>query len=189
MGLHCAGCTDGQFFNEVRALLPTNNLATLTGKTHVIPICLCSALASSAPLWQFPSMSTCHAFLQSVTSSFNASSPECANNIRKSWDALLDLTNAGTVHVFAIHTFICKWQSIFQTRYLFGHVTENGITWLNENWKPCAPVKTATDLVQLKNLLAKIYSNVAILNYPYPTNFTIPIPSNPVAVSFRYLLD
>lgn len=61
---------------------------------------------------------------------------------------------------------------------------EAGKTWLNENWKLCNPIKTITDLNTLKDWLSNVFVNMAMINYPYPTNFLMPVPGNPVAVSF-----
>lgn len=53
------------------------------------------ALASSAPIWQFPGMVPCGDFYKTVTQDFAKSGPNCDVNIRKSWKAIDNVTSTG----------------------------------------------------------------------------------------------
>jgi lysosomal Pro-X carboxypeptidase len=54
---------------------------------------------------------------------------------------------------------------------------------LSTNWKLCKPLKTADDVKELKSWLSDVYTNLAMINYPYPSNFLVPVPANPISVS------
>lgn len=53
------------------------------------------ALASSAPIWQFPGMVPCGDFYKIVTQDFAKSGPNCDANIRKSWKAINNVSSTG----------------------------------------------------------------------------------------------
>ena len=54
-----------------------------------------SALAASAPIWQFPGMVPCGAFYKVVTQDFAKSGKNCDANIRKSWKAINNVSSTG----------------------------------------------------------------------------------------------
>jgi len=58
-----------------------------------------------------------------------------------------------------------------------------GKSWLSTNWKLCKPLKKDDDVKDLKSWLSNAYTNLAMINYPYPSDFLAPVPANPVAVS------
>lgn len=53
------------------------------------------ALASSAPIWQFPGMVPCGDFYKIVTQDFARSGYNCDANIRKSWKAVTNVSSTG----------------------------------------------------------------------------------------------
>lgn len=53
------------------------------------------ALASSAPIWQFPGMVPCGDFYKTVTQDFAKSGINCDANIRKSWKAVNNVSSSG----------------------------------------------------------------------------------------------
>ena len=61
---------------------------------------------------------------------------------------------------------------------------ENGKQWLNTNWKLCEPIQSNENITQLFNVLSEIYSAVSMVNYPYPTDFLMPLPASPVKVRY-----
>ncbi|KAF2887399.1 hypothetical protein ILUMI_18774, partial [Ignelater luminosus] len=58
--------------------------------------------------------------------------------------------------------------------------TNEGKTWLSSKWKLCKPLQNDTDIQSLLDWLTEIYGNLAMVNYPYPTNFLAPLPAHPV---------
>lgn len=55
--------------------------------------------------------------------------------------------------------------------------------WITKNFKLCRPLKTRSDVQALKDWFSGIWVNLAMLNYPYSTNFMADLPANPVKVS------
>ncbi|KAG8228746.1 hypothetical protein J437_LFUL009668 [Ladona fulva] len=115
------------------------------------PYIVDGAIAASAPILQFTGMVPCDAFNRIVTSDFGAISPECPKKIRESWKAITRLTSK-----------------------------DEGMKWLSANWTLCSPLKSDKNVTLLKEWLAEVYTNAAMLNYPYPTNFLLPLPAYPV---------
>uniref|UniRef100_A0A1B6D068 Lysosomal Pro-X carboxypeptidase n=1 Tax=Clastoptera arizonana TaxID=38151 RepID=A0A1B6D068_9HEMI len=116
------------------------------------PRAITGSIASSAPIWQFTGLTPCGAFNRVLTSAFKLSSKKCAKNIRKSWDVINQITN-----------------------------TDDGKKWLSDSWRLCSPIKNQENITSLKNYLIDVYGNLAMVNYPYPSNFLAPLPANPVS--------
>lgn len=118
------------------------------------------ALASSAPIWQFPNITDCNAFNKIVTKDFAKESRECSIAIRKSWD-IINKYNA----------------------------TDDGKRFLTETFHLCSPLKTEKDLKTLKSWLDGIYSGAAMVNYPYATDFLEKLPAWPIKEMCKHLPD
>ncbi|RZF36988.1 hypothetical protein LSTR_LSTR004676 [Laodelphax striatellus] len=109
------------------------------------------ALASSAPIWQFPGLNDCHTFARIVTSAFEIEEKNCPHNVRKLWATIDELGN-----------------------------TKEGLEWISANWKLCGPLKNKTDVDSMKEWISSATINVAMVNYPYPANFLGNLPGHPV---------
>lgn len=59
---------------------------------------------------------------------------------------------------------------------------DKGKQWLSDNWKLCYPLESDDDVANLKYWLETMYSNLGLVNYPYPANFLHDLPGNPVKV-------
>lgn len=51
---------------------------------------------------------------------------------------------------------------------------------MSTEWKLCHPLKNKTDVDALKDWLADVYGTLAMLNYPYGTDFLTKLPGHPV---------
>lgn len=118
------------------------------------------AIAASAPIRQFTGMTPCDKFGELVTADFAKASENCAEVIRKSWAAI----NAVTA-------------------------TEEGMTWLSNAWRLCKPLKSKADVRKLKDYLTNVWTNLAMVDYPYPANFLAPLPAYPIKVVCLKLTD
>ncbi|EFN88584.1 Lysosomal Pro-X carboxypeptidase [Harpegnathos saltator] len=118
------------------------------------------AIAASAPILQFTGIVKCEAFARIVTSDFRASNPTCAKLIRQSWNTITEVTS-----------------------------NDEGKKWLSDNWKLCEPLKTAEHVKTLKDFLQEVYTDLAMVDYPYETNFLTPLPGNPINVFCRHLTN
>ncbi|XP_050439210.1 lysosomal Pro-X carboxypeptidase-like [Adelges cooleyi] len=109
------------------------------------------AIASSAPIWLIEGMTPCNAFYRVISSVYMTTSKECGQTIRSSWKAIDDVT-----------------------------ATDEGKEWLSNQWQLCWPLKNSTDVSNLKKWTKRAYENMAMANYPYPAQFLVPLPGNPV---------
>ncbi|XP_034935448.1 lysosomal Pro-X carboxypeptidase isoform X2 [Chelonus insularis] len=116
------------------------------------------AIAASAPILQFTDITDCEAFSRIVTSDFRAANPTCPKLIRRSWGAIANITS-----------------------------TEKGKQWLSSSWKLCKPLNTTDDINQFKNWLINIYSNLAMVDYPYESDFLAPLPAYPITEFCKHL--
>ncbi|KAG8307505.1 hypothetical protein J6590_020635 [Homalodisca vitripennis] len=115
------------------------------------PGTVAGAIAASAPIWQFTDMTPCNVYNRVLTSAFSLASRRCSDNIRKSWKAIDNITK-----------------------------TDDGKSWLNNTWRLCKPIKTSQNVSTLKDYLNDMYSNLAMVNYPYPATFLADLPPYPV---------
>lgn len=121
------------------------------------PTVIEGALASSAPIFYFSGMSPCDGFNKVLTNVFNDTSPQCVQNIKKSWGALR--------------------KNVKQ---------DNGI-YISKNWNLCKPLESESSVDQLISVLSEVYSAVGMVNYPYPNDFLMPVPAYPVKEMCKYL--
>ncbi|KAJ8872771.1 hypothetical protein PR048_026387 [Dryococelus australis] len=125
------------------------------------PHVIAGAIASSAPIWQFIGMNPCNTFAKTVTSDFTRESPECSNSIRHSWKAIDNVT-----------------------------ATDEGKKWLSASWRLCENITDDNGGVySLKNWLSEIYSDLAMMNFPYAAKFHHALPAYPIKVLCSYLND
>merc|ERR1719209_2647165 len=110
------------------------------------PHIVAGAIAASAPIAQFSS--PCDAFGRIVTSDFSAAAPNnsCSEAIRASWSAL---------------DRVSKMEN------------NTGVDWINKNFRLCSKsqLKTHLDVRTLKDYLTEIWTDLAMMDYPYPTPF------------------
>jgi len=124
------------------------------------PHVVAGAIAASAPIAQFSS--PCDAFGRIVTSDFSAAAPNnsCSDAIRASWGAL-DRVAA--------------------------RPNNTGVDWINQHFRLCPSSLLAHpgDVALLKDYLTDLWTDLAMMDYPYPTTFLAPLPANPVAAACR----
>jgi len=117
------------------------------------------ALAASAPIWQFQGLTQCGTFYKTVTSDYARESEECVTNIRNSWAVINKMAK-----------------------------TESGRATLTSALRLCSPVAAGHGDV-IKSWLQEIYTNLAMVDYPYPASFLEPLPAWPIKVFCRSLSD
>lgn len=118
------------------------------------------AISASAPLLQFTGVTPCESFSRIATSSYRAAHPECPKLIRRSWDAIKNIT-----------------------------ADDEGKKWLSDNWKLCKPLKNEEQVEELMSFLEDVYGVIAMVNYPYESSFIVPLPANPVKVFCDHLTN
>ncbi|KAI3423152.1 uncharacterized protein J3R85_011276 [Psidium guajava] len=106
------------------------------------------ALASSAPILQFPDIVKPDSFYDIVSNDFKRQSTSCFNTIKASWDAL---TAEGQ--------------------------KKNGLSRLTKMFRLCRKLKDTEDLA---SWLDTAFSSLAMVDYPYPSDFLMPLPGYPI---------
>ncbi|KAM8822258.1 lysosomal Pro-X carboxypeptidase isoform 1-T1 [Synchiropus picturatus] len=122
------------------------------------PHVVIGALASSAPIWQFPGLVACGEFSRVVTRDFSRSGVNCDLNIRRSWKAIDNMTSS-----------------------------DAGLRWLSAEFALCSPLKDKVDAAAFKSWLQETWVNLAMVDYPYPSDFLQPLPGWPVQVVCKFL--
>ncbi|KRX77253.1 Lysosomal Pro-X carboxypeptidase [Trichinella sp. T6] len=115
------------------------------------------AIAASAPVAQFSGMTVCSSFSDITTEVYRNASPSCALSIKRSWP------------------IIRKWGK-----------TAEGRLDLAKMFRLCNETQFTSkkNVTQLVNWLTDIYGTLAMVNYPYATEFLKPVPAWPVACQF-----
>ncbi|XP_053616973.1 lysosomal Pro-X carboxypeptidase isoform X2 [Plodia interpunctella] len=123
------------------------------------PHLVTGAIAASAPVHMFTGMVPCDVFDRIVTSSFSFAGDKknCSANIKASWKVL--------------RNFI---------------TSKNNTDWLKTEWRLCDAVNT-TNIKSLIDYLKDMYTNMAMVNYPYESSFLMPLPANPVRSACQFL--
>lgn len=120
------------------------------------------AIAASAPVAQFSS--PCDAFGRIVTSDFSAASANntCSDAIRASWPALDRMSRLAN---------------------------STGVAWLNTNFRLCpsSVITSQANISRVKDYLTDLWTDLAMMDYPYPTDFLAPLPANPVNAACSHL--
>jgi lysosomal Pro-X carboxypeptidase len=126
------------------------------------PHIVLGSLASSAPILQFTGVTDCAAYSNIVTRTFTNSGDNCAENIKKSWPVIRNLSQ-----------------------------TNQGIAQLNAIFHLCAnsTVNVTSDADAMVSWLSGIYETLAEIDYPYPADFLAPVPAWPVQATCQYLSD
>ncbi|KOC67366.1 Lysosomal Pro-X carboxypeptidase [Habropoda laboriosa] len=75
------------------------------------------------------------------------------------------------------------------SNYYSAFMIDKGKEWLSDDWKLCQPLKNANDVKQFKSYLKDIYTNLAVVNYPYKANFLAPLPAYPVNAVCKHLTN
>ncbi|CAH1103748.1 unnamed protein product [Psylliodes chrysocephalus] len=116
------------------------------------PYLVVGAISSSAPMFYFPGMTNCDLFYDKVTQVFEKfGHDQCVKTIKLGWDVIINLSK-----------------------------TKLGMDFISTTWKLCGRLKGAEDIETLLNWLSKVYVNMALANYHYPTDFYTPLPAYPV---------
>lgn len=116
------------------------------------PHLISGSIAASAPILQFSNITPCEVFNRILTSVFNtADNSECVGNIKRSWNVLKSLAS-----------------------------TNEGRASLNNKFNFCTNLTKTEDIDTFIEYLSDVYGNLAMVNYPYASEFLAPLPAYPV---------
>ncbi|XP_037536674.1 dipeptidyl peptidase 2 [Nematolebias whitei] len=122
------------------------------------PNIVAGALAASAPILSTAGLGDSRQFFQDVTADFEKFAPECRDAVRGAFNRLKELAD---------HKDYRRIQAGFSL---------------------CQPLSCERDVHQLYGLLRNAFTLMAMLDYPYSTQFMGNMPANPVKVACGTML-
>lgn len=93
---------------------------------------------------------------------------------------LIIFGNSGTTEHQSIDCPIINDGILLNFIYRSSGKTDAGKKIISKTWNLCTPLKTNVDVDMLVDWLTNVYINIAMVNYPYPTNFLVNLPGNPL---------
>jgi dipeptidyl-peptidase-2 len=125
------------------------------------PNIVSGSIASSAPILVIAGDSSRETFFQDVTKDFERAEVGCVDRVKAAFRTMSALVDSGTA----------------------------GLKNLSATFNLCSDLQSVGDYHHLVGWLRNAFTVLAMMDYPYPTDFLAPLPANPVQVACRKLLS
>jgi dipeptidyl-peptidase-2 len=125
------------------------------------PNIVSGSIASSAPILVIAGDSSRETFFQDVTKDFERAEVGCVDRVKAAFRTMSALADSGTA----------------------------GLKNLSATFNLCSDLQSVGDYHHLVGWLRNAFTVLAMMDYPYPTDFLAPLPANPVQVACRKLLS
>jgi len=120
-----------------------------------------AALAASAPILLYEHQTNSDRFFQYVTIDFERADIRCPREVVKAYQLIQNLATQG----------------------------RQGLDTITSGLKLCSPLQNQTDVSNVLFWIRNAFTYLAMLDYPYPTNFLSPLPAYPVNVACKIMTE
>ena len=118
------------------------------------------SIAASAPIFLVAGKSPREYFFEDITSHFTNAAEGCGIKVKDAFFRMQALVKMGP----------------------------KGLASISKSFNLCSPMKSDSDYAQLIGWIRNSFAQLAMMDYPYPTNFISPLPGWPVKKSCQLLL-
>jgi dipeptidyl-peptidase-2 len=125
------------------------------------PNIIAGSIAASAPILVVAGQSSRDDFFRDVTQDFKNAVPKCDTSVRDAFSTIAHLATTG----------------------------DAGYKTLTDTFKLCSQLKSLQDYRHLIGWMRNAFTVLAMMDYPYPTDFIAPLPANPVKVACQKIMS
>jgi len=120
-----------------------------------------ASLAASAPILLYEGETDSNKFFELVTKDFENIDPQCPREVINAFTRIQTLSNEG----------------------------KQGLAVISNGMRLCNTLQNQSDVDDVLFWIRNAFTNIAMLDYPYPTNFMGPLPAWPVSVACKIMLQ
>ncbi len=118
-----------------------------------------------------------------MTQDFARESKQCVTNIKRSWGVIDKMAQTGVFLCVCYRVNLSDSSRVLFDYSLLVVLSESGRKQLSQKLRLCAAVNTSADAVAVKEWIAEVWGNLAMVDYPYAASFLEPLPGWPIKVS------
>jgi len=120
-----------------------------------------ASVAASAPILLYDGETNSNKFFELVTQDFEKENIRCPKEIMNAFNLIQTLSKQG----------------------------KQGLSIISSGMRLCSPLQNQDDVSDVLFWARNAFTNLAMLDYPYPTNFVAPLPAWPVKVACKLMIQ